>query len=297
MSTTMSGEGVGTVVSLWRYPVKSMMGEELNACEVTERGFCGDRAYGLVDQETGKLASAKHPRKWGRLFDFRADFVEPPRLGVPTPPVRITFPRGGSVTSEEPGVSRLLSEALGRPVTLMSSAPAESSFEEVWPEVKGGRLYGTVLPEREEGDRVTDVPAAFRAPAGTFFDFCAIHLVTTNTLDRLHELAPTHRFEARRFRPNLVVEVPDHRGFVENDWSRRVVTVGEVRLKVIIPTARCVMTTLGQGDLPRDPGVLRAMAEHNRIRAGGLGELPCAGVYAFVMTPGTVRRGDPVRVE
>jgi MOSC domain-containing protein YiiM len=43
--------------------------------------------------------------------------------------------------------------------------------------------------------------------------------------------------------------------------------------------------------------VLRAMAEHNRIRAGGLGELPCAGVYAFVMTPGTVRRGDPVRVE
>ena len=91
--------------------------------------------------------------------------------------------------------------------------------------------------------------------------------------------------------------MPDHRGFVENDWSRRVVTVGEVRLKVIIPTARCVMTTLGQGDLPRDPGVLRAMAEHNRIRAGGLGELPCAGVYAFVMTPGTVRRGDPVRVE
>ena len=63
----MSDEGVGTVVSLWRYPVKSMMGEELNACEVTERGFCGDRAYGLVDQETGKLASAKHPRKWGRL--------------------------------------------------------------------------------------------------------------------------------------------------------------------------------------------------------------------------------------
>jgi len=83
----MSGEAVGTVVSLWRYPVKSMMGEELNACEVTERGLCGDRAYGLVDQETGKLASAKHPRKWGRLFDFRADFVEPPRLGTPTPPV------------------------------------------------------------------------------------------------------------------------------------------------------------------------------------------------------------------
>jgi uncharacterized protein len=293
----MSGEAIGTVVALWRYPVKSMMGEELNACDVTERGLCGDRAYGLVDQETGKLASAKHPRKWGRLYDFRADFVEPPTLDAPAPPVRITFPRGARVRSDEPGVSRRLSEALGRPVALMASAPTGSSFEEVWPAVKGGRLYGTVLPEREDQDLVTDVPAAFRAPTGTFFDFCAVHLVTTNTLDRLRELAPGHRFEARRFRPNFVVDVPRQGGFVENDWSRRIVVVGEVRLKVIIPTARCVMTTLAQGDLPHDPVILRTMAEHNRIRAGGLGELPCAGVYAFVLSPGTVRRGDPVRVE
>jgi uncharacterized protein YcbX len=293
----MSDEALGTVVSLWRYPVKSMMGEELNACDVSERGLCGDRAYGLVDQETGKLASAKHPRKWGRLFDFRADFVVPPTLDAPAPPVRITFPRGASVTSDEPDASRRLSEALGRPVALLASAPTGSSFEEVWPAVKGGRLYGTVLPDREDENLVTDVPAAFRAPGGTFFDFCAVHLVTTNTLDRLRELAPAHRFEARRFRPNFVVDVPHRRGFVENDWSRRIVIVGEVRLKIIIPTARCVMTTLAQGDLPHDPGVLRAMAEHNRIRAGGLGELPCAGMYAFVLTPGTVRRGDPVHVE
>jgi uncharacterized protein YcbX len=293
----MSDEMTGTVVSLWRYPVKSMMGEELNACETTERGFCGDRAYGLVDGETGKLASAKHPRKWGRLFDFRADFVEPPELDAPAPPVRITFPDGAIVTSEEPGLSRRLSEALGRRVALLASAPAGTSFEEVWPAVKGSRLYGNILPDKEEQDLVTEVPAAFRAPAGTFFDFCAIHLITTNTLDRLRDLAPQHRFEARRFRPNLVVDFPSRRGFVENDWSHRVVTVGEVRLKVIIPTARCVMTTLAQGDLPRDPGVLRAMAEHNRVKAGGLGVLPCAGVYAFVLTPGTIRRGDSVSVE
>lgn len=293
----MSDETVGTVVALSRYPVKSMMGEELNACDVTERGLCGDRAYGLVDRDTGRLASAKHPRKWGRLFDFRADFVEPPRLDAPTPPVRIEFPDGVIVTSEDPGLSRRLSETLGREVDLMASAPVGTLFEEVWPAVKGSRLYGNVLADREEQDLVTDVPAAFRAPAGTFFDFCAIHLITTNTLDRLRELAPGPRFEARRFRPNIVVDVPDRRGFVENDWSRRIVTVGEVRLKVIIPTARCVMTTLAQGDLPREPGVLRAMAEHNRIQAGGLGELPCAGVYAFVLTPGTIRRGDPVSVE
>lgn len=293
----MSGDVVGSVVSLWRYPVKSMMGEELNACEVTERGLVGDRAYALIDRETGKLVSAKHPRKWGRLFGFRAAFVDPGNANAPRPLVRITLPDGAIVTSEETRLERMLSDALGREVAFMQSAPRGAVLEEVWPEVKGSRLYGSVLAEREEGQLVTDVPASFRAPAGTFFDFAAVHLITTNTLNRLGELAPPHRFETRRFRPNIVVDVPRVTGFVENDWSRRVVTVGAVRLKVIIPTARCVMTTLAQADLPADPGVLRALAEHNWIRAGGLGELPCAGVYAFVLAPGTIRRGDPVRVE
>src|SRR5215216_6308451 len=70
---------VGSVVSLWRYPVKSMMGEELNASELTQRGLLGDRTYALVDAVDGKVASAKNPRKWSKLFDFRAVFVEEPR--------------------------------------------------------------------------------------------------------------------------------------------------------------------------------------------------------------------------
>ena len=292
----MSNEVAGSVVSLWRHPVKSMMGEELSASDVTERGFVGDRAYALIDRETGKLASAKHPQKWGHLFDFGAAFVEPPRVGHPAPPVRIAFPDGSTVTSKEPDLDRMLSEALGREVTFAASAPEAATFEEVWPAVKGSRLYGSVLPGEGE-EVVTDVPAGFAAPSGTFFDFSAIHLLTTNTLDRLQELAPESRFEVRRFRPNIVVEFLEVRGFVENDWARRIVAIGEVRLKVIIPTPRCVMTTLAQGDPPRDPRILRATAEHNRIRAGGLGELPCAGIYAAVLTPGTIRRGDPVRLE
>src|SRR5213076_1135583 len=60
----------GSVVGLWRYPVKSMMGEELNAAEVTERGMVGDRQFAVVDASTGKVAGAKNPRKWGNFFDF-----------------------------------------------------------------------------------------------------------------------------------------------------------------------------------------------------------------------------------
>src|SRR5207249_4216854 len=89
-STHTAPPALGTVVALWRYPVKSMLGEELNAAEVTERGLLGDRAFALVDPATGKVVSAKHPRKWGRLFDCRAAFVAPPRLGAPLPPVRVT---------------------------------------------------------------------------------------------------------------------------------------------------------------------------------------------------------------
>src|SRR5205809_1950033 len=100
MSNTAPIE-VGSVVSLWRYPVKSMMGEELNAAEVTDRGLLGDRAYALVDRSDGKVASAKNPRKWSQLFDFRAAFVDPPRPGAKLPPVRITLPEGTVVSSEQ----------------------------------------------------------------------------------------------------------------------------------------------------------------------------------------------------
>ena len=113
-------EEAGSVVSLWRYPVKSMMGEELNAAEVTERGLLGDRQFALLDGATGKVVSAKNPRKWASFFDFRAAFVEPPRVGSKIPAVRITFPDGTVATSEREGLVGMLSESLGREVTLAS---------------------------------------------------------------------------------------------------------------------------------------------------------------------------------
>src|SRR6266545_5700875 len=95
-----------------------MLGEELNAVEVTEHGVLGDRAYALVDSSDGKIASAKNPRKWSQLFDFRAAFVDPPRPGAKLPPVRITLPEGTVVTSEQSDVIQILARALNREVTL-----------------------------------------------------------------------------------------------------------------------------------------------------------------------------------
>jgi uncharacterized protein YcbX len=182
----------GRVVSIWRYPVKSMIGEELNSSYMTERGLAGDRAYGLIDQETGKVASAKNPRKWGKLFDFRAAFIDPPQVVENIPPVRITFPDGTNVFSDDNNINLSLSTVLGREVRLMRSGLRKPSYEEYWPDIEG-------LAQRE---KVTDEAM----PPQTFFDIAVIHLLTTSTINRLRELYPEGRFEVRRFRPNIVVE-------------------------------------------------------------------------------------------
>jgi uncharacterized protein YcbX len=276
---------LGRLVSLWRYPVKSMMGEELDASDLTERGMLGDRAYALVDSSNGKVASAKNPRKWGKLFECRARFVDPPRTSERIPPVQITLPTGNCATSKQDDVNQILSGELGRQVTLMATPPEAPSLEEYWPDIDG-------LAHRET---VTDEAIALGAPAGTFFDFAAIHVLTTATLDRLRQAYTQGRFEVRRFRPNLVVETASGgKDFVENAWVGHTLAVGEeVRLSILIPCPRCVMTTLPQGDLPSDPGILRAAAQHNKVMIAPLGQaMPSVGVYAAVLRGGVVRRGD-----
>jgi uncharacterized protein YcbX len=267
---------VGSVVSLWQYPVKSMMGEELNATEVTERGLHGDRAYALVDRADGKVATAKNPRKWPRLFDFRASLIEPARAAAKIPPVRIALPDGTTVTSDQGDLNQILSKALNREVTLRAAQRGEVTAEEYWPDMEG-------LDHR---DTVTD----FTLPEGTFFDCATVHLLTTATLDRLRELYPQGRFEVRRFRPNIVVQLASgEKGFAENAWVGHTLAIGDdVRLSITGPCARCVMTTLAQGDLSTDPGILRTAAQHNQVNVG---------VYAAVVRGGTIRRGDPVRIE
>ena len=267
----------GSVVGLWRYPVKSMMGEELNAAEVMERGLVGDRQFAVVDASTGKVAGAKNPRKWGNFFDFRAAYVEPPESGSKLPAVRLTLPDGTVVTSEQPNVAQVLSKALGREVAFAEAQhDGESSgaqAEEYWPDIEG-------LDYR---DTVTE----WELPAGTFFDLAVVHLLTTATIERLRVLYPEGRFEVRRFRPNIVVATgPNQQGFVENDWIGHTVAIGdEVRLRITGPCPRCVMTTLPQGDLPKDAGILRTAAQNNHANVG---------VYADVVKGGTVRRADEV---
>jgi uncharacterized protein YcbX len=269
-------KAAGSIVSLWRYPVKSMMGEEINSTRVTERGLLGDRSYALVDQVTGKVVSAKNPRKWPLMFGFRAAYVEPPDMHEGIPPVRITMPDGASATSIQANLDSLLSRALGAIVSLKSKPPASPKLEEYWPDLDN-------LAHREA---VTEEAM----PPDTFFDGAVVHILTTATLKELQSVYPQGSFEARRFRPNLIV-APDaaENGFVENSWVGRTLAIGDqVRLKITGATARCVMTTLPQGDLPKDLGILRAAVQSNQANVG---------VYATVECAGVIHGGDVVKIE
>mgnify|MGYP003576513581 CR=1 FL=1 len=255
---------VGSVAALWRFPVKSMGGEELGEAELTSQGIFGDRAFAVMDVETGKIVSAKSVRLFPHVLDCKATFVESPRFGRPLPAVRIALPNGRAVNSDSPDADGTLSDFFQRHVTL---ARAEAAG--------------------------IDSPV----PVGTFFDAFPMSVLTTSTLARLAELAPQSRFDPRRFRMNVIVGTSTP-GFPENEWIGREITVGDmVRLRLAKPDVRCAMTTLAQGELPHDADVLRTLVRHNSIHHGADGGLyPCAGVYAMVGNAGTVRRGDPVRL-
>ncbi|MCI0621775.1 MAG: MOSC domain-containing protein [Acidobacteria bacterium] len=279
---------IGAVVSLWRYPVKSMMGEEQSTAQLSNHGLVGDRAYALVDSSDGKVATAKNPRKWPNLFAFQAALVEPLGSDAPLPPVRITLPDGTLVSSEKSDSNQALSKALKRQVTLaatqhgqvtgvQSSGPAswKANSEEYWPDIDGLNYRDTVTE--------------FALPTGTFFDCATVHLLTTATLSLLQDFYPQGRFEVQRFRPNIVVDPGvGEKGFAENAWIGQTLAIGdEVHLNITGPCGRCVMTTLTQGDLPKDSGVLRTVVQHNQGNVG---------VYAAVVRGGTIRRGDRVKV-
>jgi len=277
---------LGTVAALRRYPVKSMLGEDLDASDVIFTGLAGDRRLAVISRTTGKIASAKFPRLWRDLLTLSAAADE----GTGDGAVRITLPEGKTIWSNEADVDAVLSDLLHEPVTLTATPPPGAALDRAVPEA--------VLRDGVDAQ----VPAELMeigggGPPGTFVDFAPLHLLTTSTLDRVAELSPHGRADLERYRPNVVVRTIAP-GFTENDWLERELRIGDdIVLRVIARTPRCAVPTLAHGALPRDPDALRVLARHNRVEPlDSVDPEPCAGVYAEVLRPGRIRTGDAVRL-
>ena len=243
------------VSALYRYPVKSMQGEGLDAATIGPVGIIGDRQWGLVDLDTGLMLTA---RREPQLLFARA------RLDEAAKSVRIELP-DGTVTADDAA----LSSWLGRPIELRRADPEFAANYEI--------------ALTDESDDVGDTApwAQWTGPRGSFHD-------STQTQVSLVAEGSMRGWDVRRFRPNVVVTGEDgsEEGFVGGH-----VRIGSATFDVRKQIDRCVMTTRPQppsdlsGAIERDLGVLKTInAERATFLAIGM----------LVAETGTITLGDRV---
>ena len=282
---------VGTLDEIHRYPVKSMLGETLAEARVGELGIPGDRAWAIRDEQRGGIQGGK---KLPGLMGCAARYLEPPGSG-PAPAPEISLPDGARFLASDPDAAQRIGAAIGRELTLWPIVPAENleHYRRSAPDHPDLQQELRAIFGREPGEPLPDIgrlpPEILvnASPPGTYFDAFPLLLLSRQSLASLQRAAPDSHIDVRRFRPNLLLDAANGAAYPEQDWIGRSLRIGEARLEVALGCPRCVMTTHGFADLPRDPRIMRSL-----VKAAG-GNL---GVYARVETPGLVRTGDPVEL-
>ncbi|MGC2275207.1 MAG: MOSC N-terminal beta barrel domain-containing protein, partial [Candidatus Binatus sp.] len=255
---------IGTVKEIWRYPVKSMAGERMKSAKMSARGIYGDRGWAIRDEKAGEIRNA---RKLPMLLHCTAVYMREPNADD-APPAQITLPDGTTFRSDSTEANARLSELLGRSVSiwpvqppserelLKRGAPDNPDMKAEMREVFG-RLENEPLPD------FSTLPAQileFTSPFGTFFDAFPFNVLTTASLSTLSRHNPTADFDTRRFRPKVLIETKSGiEGLAEAEWSGRTLRIGATRIKVEMPTVRCVIPTLDQPGVKKDPSVLRTI--------------------------------------
>ncbi|MFN8050007.1 MAG: MOSC domain-containing protein [Acidimicrobiales bacterium] len=286
----MTDSSSPTVAEVWRFPAKSMLGERLDAVELTPLGVLGDRGWAVRDEVRGGIRGAK---KIAELMQLGARYLAPPTERNPSPHIEITLPDGSRVSSADPDVNERLSAALDHAVSLWPLQPptdldhyrrGAADSDDLLAELRDifGRLEDEPLPD------LSPFPPEileYESPLGTYYDAFPLLLLTTASMRSLQALVPESKIDLRRFRPNVVLDVdadPDD-PWPELAWVGKQFTLGEATIEVVTPCPRCVMITREVQELPTDRSIMRAVvrdADQN------------LGVYATVVERGVVRPGD-----
>ncbi len=275
-----------SLVDLWRYPVKSMMGERLERAALTEHGVLGDRGWAPRDEVRGGIRGAK---KIAGLMRLAARYEEEPSVARPFPDAVIDLGDGTSVRTDDADVHARLSAALDHQVTLFPIRPADDldhyrrgpgDTDDIIEELRNvfGREGDEPLPDIS---KLPPVIFEYESPPGTYFDALPLLIITRQSLATIDA-------DPRRFRPNLIVDVPDSDDpFPENGWVGQTIEIGDAQIRIDTECPRCVMITRPFADLPEDRSVLRRVVRDANQNLG---------VYATVTRAGDVRVGDEVRV-
>ena len=280
-----------TVTELFRFPVKSMMGESCNSLQIGPRGTVGDRVWAVRDEVRGGIRGGK---KIPSLMTLTAAFSGDVAAEGSSPAV-IIAPDGDTRDTGAEDINAWLSDKLDHQVTLWPLMPADAldHYRRGAPDTEDFEQELRTMFAREPDEPLPELDLfaeviEFECPPGTYFDAFDILIISQQALDSLAKHRPESSFDVRRFRPNILVDMPDADGdFPENAWSGKQVQIGDVVLEVVGECPRCSMTTHAFSDLDKDPGIMRALVQAN---GGNL------GVYARVVSTGHVRVGEGVTV-
>lgn len=282
------------VTQLMRYPVKSMGGHTMDQTLLTPRGIPGDRAWALKDEERGGIKGGK---RFPQLLAMQARFVSEPTAETVSPEVIITLPDGVSVSTSDSDINTVLSDQLGTAMSIWPLLPEDQLDHYKRPAMEPGtdvEAYFREVFARTEDEPLPDLSVfpeelfIYESSPGTYFDAFPILLMSQASLDyfqaAMGEQGSISQFDIRRFRPNILVQTPDS-GFPENSWVGRRGRLGSAVVKVETVCPRCIMTTHGFDDLPKDPKIMRHLVKENE---GNL------GVYLSIEQPGSVSVGDTI---
>ncbi len=276
------------VSQLWRYPVKSMVGDRVDSIELDELGIVGDRTWAVRDLERGGIRGAK---KIGPLMRLAARNIDDGH-------VEITLPDGSTVRTTDTDVDERVSAALEHRVQLERLRPADDldhyrrgapDSDDIVAEMRG--IFG-----RDDDEPFPDfsvfppIISEFESPPGTYYDAYPLLAMTEAALAALAAALPDSNVDICRFRPSLVIDTGEDGadastlGHPEFDWAGRRATIGTATVEFGAPCPRCVMVTREISDeIPADRGVLRHIVRDLDQNLG---------VYATIVTPGMVRVGD-----
>lgn len=285
-----------SVQELWRYPVKSMGFEKIAAAEIGMNGIPYDRGWAVRDERDGAIRTA---RLLPALLLYQARYIEGTWAGL-VPHVEVSMPNGGTVRSDDPDIDRILSDSIGRPVTLWSLRPPEDSEHLRITPLEPGEMEGEwrrqmgLLPDDPMPD-FSGIPAKvlnelkeYATPRGTYFDAFTMNVLTTSSMRHLQALLPDADIRVERFRPNILVDDEGESDSIrEHEWVGRDIAIGGARLKVVMDCPRCTIASARQPGIDKDTRISRAMVNHMR---------QSISVYCEVAAPGTVQERDAVLI-
>src|SRR5215207_6909102 len=273
-----------------------MGGERLARSAIDVRGLHADRMWAVRDVELGTFTTA---RRWPVRLRCSARFAEDP-AGRPAGPgdvldVVVTFPGGIEIASSDRGIHDRLSELIGKPARLeplpaLSDKKAYRTPQATKADMRRQFLLGDddPLPDasRVPVRKLAEL-ARYATPVGALYDAYPLLVLTRASLRAMEQQAPGSRFDVRRFRPNVLIDL-DGSELAEFAWCGGRLRGAHVTLSADIPAIRCSIPTREQGDLPSDPDVLRAINAHADH---------CLGVYTTVEQGGTLAEGEALEFE